>query len=74
MLILSRKPGEKVYIGKNKDVTVQIVSVSGKHVRLAFEAGNNVPIFREEVLERIEREGAMTLKIDDDEDTQKVAG
>ena len=48
MLVLSRKPGEKVVIGG--DITVTVVSVIGNKVRLAFEAPEQVCILRAELL------------------------
>ncbi|MFN3235344.1 MAG: carbon storage regulator [Gammaproteobacteria bacterium] len=56
MLILSRKPGTKVYIGKDRKIAIEVISVAGNHVRLGFIADSDVPIHREEVLERMERE------------------
>jgi carbon storage regulator len=47
MLVLSRKPGEKVVIGYN--ITVTVVSVLGNKVRLAFDAPDQVRILRGEL-------------------------
>jgi carbon storage regulator len=47
MLVLSRKPGEKVVIGSKIKVTV--VEVKGDRVRLAFEAPDQVRILRAEL-------------------------
>lgn len=51
MLVLSRKPGESLRIGR--EVRVRVVSVSGNQVRLAVEAPDTISIHREEVFERI---------------------
>lgn len=51
MLVLSRKAGESVRIGR--DVRVTVVAVSGGQVRLSVEAPDSVAIHREEVFERI---------------------
>ena len=48
MLVLSRKPGEKVVIGGG--ITVTVVSVLGNKVRLAFDAPGQVRILRAELL------------------------
>ena len=48
MLVLSRKPGEKVVIGGG--VTVTVVEVRGGRVRLAFDAPDQVRILRAELL------------------------
>jgi carbon storage regulator len=54
MLILTRRVGEAVMIGN--DVVVAIVGVKGKEVRIGVQAPKSVPVHREEVLERIQRE------------------
>lgn len=47
-LALTRKAGERIQIGG--DVHVEVVSVSGRKVRLLIEAPGDVPIFRQELL------------------------
>jgi carbon storage regulator CsrA len=47
MMVLSRKPGEKVVIGGG--ITVTVVEVKGNRVRLAFEAPDQVRILRAEI-------------------------
>ena len=52
MLVLSRKPGECIRIGREMKVTV--LEVRGKHVKLGFSGSSEVPIHRDEVYQRIE--------------------
>jgi carbon storage regulator len=47
MLVLTRKPGEKVIIDGN--ITITLVEIKGNRVRLAFDAPAQVPILREEL-------------------------
>lgn len=47
MLILTRKPGERVVIGDN--VLVTVMGISGHTVRLGIEAPEGVSIYREEI-------------------------
>lgn len=47
MLVLSRKPGEKVVIGNG--ITLTVVEVKGNRVRLAFDAPDQVRILRGEL-------------------------
>ncbi len=47
MLVLSRKPGQRIFIGN--DISVTVVAVSGNHVRLGFQAPQHMPIRREEI-------------------------
>jgi carbon storage regulator len=47
MLVLSRKIGERVLIGDN--VTLTVLEVKGRQVRLGFEAPQSVSIWRGEL-------------------------
>jgi carbon storage regulator len=47
MLVLSRKPGEKILIGDN--VTVTIVRIGPNTVRLGIDAPRDMNIVREEL-------------------------
>jgi carbon storage regulator len=47
MLVLTRKAGEDVFIGK--DVRVVVSAVRGNRVKLAFSAPEDIPIQRGEV-------------------------
>jgi carbon storage regulator len=47
MLVLSRKPGEKVVMGS--DITVTVLEVHGNHVRLGFDAPDQIRILRGEL-------------------------
>jgi carbon storage regulator len=49
MLVLSRRPGEKLLIGD--DILVEILEVSGTQVRLGITAPRDVPVLREELLD-----------------------
>ncbi len=48
MLVLSRKPGERILIGDN--VTVTIVRIGPNNVRLGIDAPRELNIVREELL------------------------
>jgi len=54
MLVLSRKRGEKVYIGN--DIVVSITEIKGDRVQLGFDCPRQVPVHRGEVYQRICRE------------------
>lgn len=51
MLILGRKPGERIMLGEG--VTITVVSVKGERVKLGIEAPPELPVHREEVHRRI---------------------
>ena len=48
MLVLSRKLGEKIYIGDN--ICITVVDIDRGKIRLGIEAPRNVPIYRHELL------------------------
>ena len=48
MLIITRRPGQRVMVGD--DVIIAVVDVKGANVRIGIEAPKEVPIYREEVL------------------------
>ena len=48
MLVLTRKALEKIQIGR--DVTVTVVEIRGRYVRLGIEAPKSVQIVRSELL------------------------
>jgi carbon storage regulator len=47
MLILARRPGERVVIGE--EILVTVMAVNGHTVRLGIEAPRGVSVYREEI-------------------------
>ena len=54
MLVLGRKPGERIKIGD--DITIHILSQQGQQIRVGIEAPSDVPVHREEIYEKIKQE------------------
>ena len=48
MLVLTRKPGERLVISGG--VTVTVVAVVGNQVRIGIEAPDDVTVYREEIV------------------------
>ncbi len=60
MLILSRRIGEALYMGE--DVKVTILAMTRYQVRIGIDAPKDLPIFREELYERLKAEQEMQLR------------
>ena len=56
MLIITRKPGEKIMLGD--DVTIEVIEVSGSSVRIGIAAPRSVPVYREEIWAAVKEENA----------------
>ncbi|MCY1391719.1 Carbon storage regulator [compost metagenome] len=52
MLLLTRNPGETIRI--NDDISVTVLVVDGKQVRLGITAPPDVAVHREEIYQRIQ--------------------
>ena len=50
MLVLTRRPGEAVWMGP--DISVRVLGVKGNQVRLGFIAPKEVEVDREEIAKR----------------------
>lgn len=58
MLVLTRKLGEVLRIGQG--ITIRIVEVKGKQVKIGIEAPAELPIYREEIYEKIQAENRLS--------------
>ncbi len=51
MLLLSRKPGQSIVV--NDDIVITVVAVDRNRVQIGIRAPGHVPIFRQEIVERM---------------------
>ncbi|HEU4975133.1 MAG TPA: carbon storage regulator CsrA [Baekduia sp.] len=54
MLIITRRPGEKIMVGD--DVVVEVIEVSGSSVRIGIAAPKSIPVYREEIWTAVQAE------------------
>ncbi len=63
MLVLSRRVGERLVIGK--DIIVSIIDVRSDGVRIGIDAPREVKVTRAEILEAVEKQNAEAAAMDD---------
>jgi len=54
MLVLTRKLGESIKI--NDDITITVVQIKGKQVRVGIDAPKETKVHREEIYESIKKQ------------------
>ncbi len=62
MLILTRRPGESLYVGD--DIRITILALQGKQVKLGLDVPQDMAVYREEVYSRVKEANKMALEID----------
>ena len=72
MLVLTRKLGEKIQIGD--DISIVIMELKGKQVKLGIEAPANIKVHREEIYQKIQDENirASNIEITDLSELEKL--
>ena len=56
MLVLTRKTNQSIMIGD--EIEISVLSVAGDKVRIGIDAPRDIPVFRKEVYEAIDRGAA----------------
>lgn len=59
MLILTRRPGESLYLGENIKITV--LGIQGRQVKLGLDVPSDTTVYREEVYQRVIEENRRAL-------------
>ena len=54
MLIITRKPGEKIMLGD--DIVVHVMEIVGNSVRVGIQAPRSLPVYREEIWDAVRQE------------------
>lgn len=71
MLILTRKIGESIRIGDS--ITVKIVSMDNKHVKIGIDAPRDVSVNREEIYQKIQSENRAAANAQETTSVQNIA-
>lgn len=64
MLIITRRPGEKIVLGD--DVVVTVMEISGQTARIGIAAPKDLPVYREEIWESVKAENRAAADVDPD--------
>lgn len=64
MLIITRKPGEKIMLGD--DVVVHVMEIVGNSVRIGIQAPRSLPVYREEIWNAVREEKQAAAKANPD--------
>jgi carbon storage regulator len=71
VLIITRRPGEKIMLGD--DITVHVMEIVGNNVRLGVEAPKRLPVYREEIWAAVKEENQASASADADSLPNKAA-
>ena len=63
MLILTRRPGESIYLGD--DIKITVLSVQGKQIKVGLDVPGDLPVYREELYLRVQEQNKMALELSD---------
>lgn len=57
MLILSRKQGQAIFIGRHAGIKIRVLEIDPRgQVRIGIEAPSDIPVNREEIYKKIQKE------------------
>jgi carbon storage regulator len=54
VLIITRRPGEKIMLGD--EIVVHVMEIVGNSVRVGIEAPRSIPVYREEIWNAVREE------------------
>ncbi|RME89574.1 MAG: carbon storage regulator [Candidatus Hydrogenedentota bacterium] len=60
MLVLARKLNESIVIGENVEIVV--IEIKGDQVKLGIKAPRDIPVYRGEIFEEIQKENLEAAK------------
>ena len=56
MLVLTRSIGDRLIIGNDGEITLNVLDIRGNQVRLGIDAPKDIPVHREEIYQKIKSE------------------
>ena len=64
MLIITRRPGERIMLGD--DITIHVMEIVGNSARVGIEAPKSVPVYREEIWAAVKEENQASVRVEAD--------
>ena len=64
MLIITRRPGEKIMLGD--DIVLHVMEIVGNSVRVGIQAPRSLPVYREEIWEAVKEENRAAAQVSPD--------
>jgi len=59
MLILTRRPGESLYLGD--DIRITVLGIQGRQIKLGLQVPAEMTVYREEVYKRVIEENQQAI-------------
>lgn len=63
MLILTRRPGESLYLGE--DIKITVLNVQGKQIKIGLDVPSDMTVYREELYQRVREQNRAALQSTD---------
>ena len=60
MLVLTRRPGESIIVGK--DIVITVIEIKGGQVRIGIDAPRDIQVHREEIYEQVRQENLEAVR------------
>ena len=64
MLIITRRPGERIMLGD--DITLHVMEIVGNSARVGIEAPKSLPVYREEIWAAVKEENEASARAEAD--------
>ena len=62
MLIITRRPNERIMLGD--DITIHVMEIVGNSARVGIEAPKSVPVYREEIWAAVKEENQASARVE----------